>query len=276
MVRRITTPQKTHGGKHYLAPKIVALMPAHTHYVEPCAGGLSVLLAKPFDGISEVVGDIDKDITNFWKVLQGGQSFAALQRLCEATPFSEVEWLDAALEFNDWSEPDSNVSDNVVRAWRFFIFCRMSLAGRMDSFAPLSKTRTRRRMNEQASAWLNAIEGLPIVHNRLKRVVIVCDDVLNVIRREDSKSTLFYLDPPYLQETRAAKVVYHHEMAPEQHLELLKLIRVCGSKVMLSGYRSALYDEALLGWNRYDFSVPNQAASGKKKRTMTECLWTNF
>ena len=38
-------PLKTHGGKRYLAERLVALMPPHTHYVEPFAGGLSVLFA---------------------------------------------------------------------------------------------------------------------------------------------------------------------------------------------------------------------------------------
>jgi D12 class N6 adenine-specific DNA methyltransferase len=55
---RISPPLKWHGGKWYLAPKIVALMPAHVHYVEPFAGGLSVLLAKDPAGVSEVVNDI--------------------------------------------------------------------------------------------------------------------------------------------------------------------------------------------------------------------------
>ena len=29
---RVSPPLKWHGGKHYLAAKIVALMPEHTHY----------------------------------------------------------------------------------------------------------------------------------------------------------------------------------------------------------------------------------------------------
>ena len=62
-------PLKTHGGKHYLAQKIIALMPAHTHFVEPYAGGLAVLLAKDPEGVSEVVNDLDGNITNFWQVL---------------------------------------------------------------------------------------------------------------------------------------------------------------------------------------------------------------
>jgi hypothetical protein len=34
----------------------------------------------------------------------------------------------------------------------------------MDTFATLSRRHTRRGMNEQCSAWWNAVEGLPDVH----------------------------------------------------------------------------------------------------------------
>ena len=73
-------PLKTHGGKHYLAQKIISLMPPHTHFVEPFAGGLAVLLAKECEGISEVVNDLDGNFTNFWQVLQDEDSFARFQR----------------------------------------------------------------------------------------------------------------------------------------------------------------------------------------------------
>jgi len=58
-------------------------------------------------------------------------------------------------------------------------------------------------MNEQASAWLRAVDGLPDVHQRLQRVVILNDDAVIVIRQQDGPHTLYYLDPPYLHETRA-------------------------------------------------------------------------
>jgi DNA adenine methylase len=47
---RPTLPLKWHGGKYYFAPKIVALMPRHTHYVERFCGGCAVLLAPSRDG----------------------------------------------------------------------------------------------------------------------------------------------------------------------------------------------------------------------------------
>src|SRR6516165_8580433 len=92
---RPTPPLKTHGGKHYLASRIVALMPPHKHYAEPFAGGLSVLLAKDPEGVSEVVNDIDGRLTNFWRVLQGEETFARFRRQVEAIPLSRPEWDDA-------------------------------------------------------------------------------------------------------------------------------------------------------------------------------------
>lgn len=67
---RYTPPLKWHGGKHYLAKKIVVRMPPNTHYVEPFFGGGAVLLAKDLYEVSEVVNDIDGHLMNFWEVLR--------------------------------------------------------------------------------------------------------------------------------------------------------------------------------------------------------------
>lgn len=264
---RVAPPLKWHGGKYYLAPKIIALMPPHTHYVEPYAGGLAILLAKDPEGVSEVVNDLNGQLTNFWRVLQKDSSFKRFKRVLDAVPFSEVEWRDASRAESD---------DTVEKAINFFIHCRQSLAGRMDRFAPLSRTRTRRGMNEQASAWLNAVEGLSAVHARLKRVAILNRDALDVIREQDGPDTLFYLDPPYLGETRRSEEVYDFEMTADQHGELLHIIRQCKGRVLLSGYPSTLYDTRLQDWTRHTFEIPNQAAQSKQKRLMTEVVWCNY
>ena len=259
-------PLKWHGGKHYLAAKIIELMPGHTHYVEPYFGGGVVLLEKDPVGVSEVVNDLSRDLMNFWGVLQSVRAFACFKRLVEAVPFSQVEWEMA-------SKP---ASDKIDRAVRFFVRCRQSRAGKFDEFATLSRNRTRRGMNEQASAWLTAVEGLPQVHARLKRVVILNQPALDVIRKQDGPDTLFYLDPPYLHETRKSKDDYAYEMSEDDHLELLDFINSVDGKVIISGYRSALYDSELREWNRKEFDLPNNAAGGKSKRRMTECVWMNY
>jgi DNA adenine methylase len=266
---RASPPLKWHGGKWYLAPKIVSLMPPHTHYVEAYAGGLSVLLAKQPEGVSEVANDIDGRISNFWRTLQDDKLFARFKRKLEAVPFSEVEWRCASCQDNKKDGP-------AERAVRFFIHCRQSLAGRMNCFAALSRTRTRRGMNEQASAWLNAVDGLSAVHTRLKRVAVLNRDALDVIRQQDGADTLFYLDPPYLGETRTCDDVYAHELDRDQHAELLEAVSNCRGYVMLSGYSSELYERRLRNWSRHEFILPNQAAGGKRKRRMTEVVWCNF
>jgi DNA adenine methylase len=91
-----------------------------------------------------------------------------------------------------------------------------------------------------------------------------------------AEGTLFSLDPPYLHETRTARKVYAHEMSKADHVELLNLIRLVKGKVILSGYRNGLYDEALTGWRRVDVELPNNAASGDQKRRMTESIWLNY
>jgi DNA adenine methylase len=264
-------PLKWHGGKHYLARRIVELMPPHTHYVEPYAGGLAVLLAKEPDRVSEVVNDLDGDLTTFWRVLQAPNDFDRFRRVVEVVPFSEAEWREA--RHNLRAHPDA---DPVHRAVWFFVACRQSLAGRMDSFAPLSRNRTRRGMNEQTSAWLSAVEGLPAVHARLRRVVVLNRPALDVLRAEDGPGTLFYLDPPYLPATRAAPRVYGTEMTEADHRELLELVVCLQGRVMLSGYRSPLYDRYLADWNPHGFDLPNHAAGGRSKRRMRDVVWCNF
>jgi len=262
----VKTPIKWHGGKSYSADRLVALMPSHLHYVEPFAGGLSVLLAKDYEGVSEVVNDRDGRLTNFWNVLRDEKTFAKFRRMAEATPFSQAEWEKAA-------EPSG---DAVVSAFRFFVRVRQSLAGRQDRFAPPSRSRTRRGMNEQAAAWLTAVEGLPEVHARLKRVYVLNQDAVDVIRKEDGRDTLFYLDPPYHPSTRTAPEVYTHEMDDAAHRRLLDVVTACKGKVVLSGYDCPLYAARLAAWQRFDFEVPNHAAGGRSKRRMVETVWTNF
>ncbi len=277
---RIPQPLKWHGGKFYLAKQIVEMMPRHIHYCEPYAGGLAVLLAKS-SAHSEVVNDLNKDLINFWSVLQGLDTFAQFQRLCEATPFSQELWENTHAELQAHPDPieTSGPEDRVTRAWRFFIHCRQSLAGRMRSFTGITKTRLRRGMNNEVSAWLSAVEGLPEVHARLKRVLILNMPALDVIKSQDGPYTLFYCDCPYLHSTRSGKKDYNiHEMSNNDHKRLLSRLSTVKGKFLLSGYPSDLYDEAAAkhGWRLHTFNLPNNAASGTTKRRMTECIWTNY
>ena len=267
-------PLKWYGGKHYLAQRIVAMMPPHKHYVEPYAGGLSVLFAKPRIA-SEVVNDLHGELTNFWRVLQDVNKFERFRRQVEAVPFSEVEWDAAGLPPSREKDAESLA---VQRAVKFFIRYRQSRTGAGLDFNDLSKVRTRRGMNEQAASWITAVEGLPQVHRRLRGVVIFNKKALAVIREQDSPHTLFYLDPPYLGTSRVDDKVYDHEMSLQDHHDLLGLLPSLQGKWILSGYPSRVYDvwQNTHSFWRHDIKVKDNASGQKTKPERTECLWTNF
>lgn len=286
---KITKPIKVHGGKDDLATRIVALMPERClkpndpdpkdkgwlHYVEPYFGGGSVMLAMDPHGISEVAGDTNGKLMSFWAVLADLDQFLRFKRHVQATPFSNKTYNEAALNLTRRFE-DKPYWEKAVD---FFVASRQSLAGRMKGFASITRNRTRKGMNEQVAAWLGAIEGLDAVHERMKRVLITTDDALDVIRREDGERTLFYLDPPYLHETRATTKEYGlHEMGDAEHMALLALLATLTGRFLLSGYRSKLYDRWAKSnkWRRVDFDVPNNAAGGKTKRRMVESVWMNY
>jgi DNA adenine methylase len=81
---------------------------------------------------------------------------------------------------------------------------------------------------------------------------------------------LIYCDPPYLPETRRRKRIYRCEYSIAQHVELLRLLKNLPCNVILSGYRSKIYDETLLGWRSVEF--PGDSQVGPR----TEVAWLNF
>ena len=271
MSSRVPCPLKWHGGKFYLAADFHRLAPPHIHRTHTYAGGLGEFWNWPHDGVSEVVNDIDGALTNFWRVLQGEDTFNRFMRIVQAMPFSQVEWQDSLI-IDPTAEP-------VQRAVHFFVRVRQSMSGRKDCFAPISRNRVRRAMNEQASAWLSAVDGLPMVHHRLKRVVILNMPAIDAIQSQDGRTTLHYVDAPYVLDTRVTVGEYGlFEMTDDQHRELIRVLLSCEGKVMVSMYHHPIYDVLHLehGWQVHEFDLPNNASAADVKERKIECVWCNF
>lgn len=276
-----STPLRWHGGKSYLAAWIHSLAPpsciddpvnGYTHRNIAYAGGLGEFWNwQPVEGISETVNDLNYELTDFWKVLSCNDGFAEFSRLVAAVPFSEYEW--------KLSKDEAGfVPSRVATAVRFFIRYRQSRQGLGKDYATPT-TRTRRGMNENVSAWLSAVDGLPECHERLRRVEMRCMDAIDFIQAYDHPRALFYLDPPYLHETRNSTGEYGpNEMTRDQHHALLDVLGCIKGKFMLSGYPDFMYDEWAedCGWNRHEKQIDNKASSSKTKEKKTEVIWTNY
>jgi len=82
---------------------------------------------------------------------------------------------------------------------------------------------------------------------------------------------LIYCDPPYLPETRSRTAYYRHELTRADHHKLLEILKALPCMVMISGYDSPLYAEALKHWQRISYQTMTRGG-----RLATEWLWFNY
>jgi len=263
-------PIKWHGGKSYLSAWIIGNFPdrnSYTHYNEAFAGGLSVLFAHDPDGKSEAVNDLNSGLSDFWFILSTTPE--AMIRELWATPLSQEVWESATEMRAD--------DDRMKRATAFFVRYRQSRQGLGKDFATPT-TRVRRGMNENVSAWLTAVESLPEAHERLRRVEVRNMDGIKFIEKYDHESALFYLDPPYVHETRVTTKDYECEMSVADHLRLLEVCVKLKGKFLLSGYDSEMYRRVAdqNGFRKVEKEIDNKASSKDVKEKKTECLWMNY
>lgn len=259
-------PLRYHGGKWRAADKIIPLMPPHMTYVEPFGGGGSILLRKQRSR-HEVYNDLDGDIVNVFRVLQHKERAKQLIALLRLTPFSRDEF---KLACEETMCPIERARRTIIRSMMGF-----SSAGATKSstgFRSLDRIDGR---SNSAAQWNNLPDHLNIITERLGGVIIENESAIDLIKRLDNKDVLHYVDPPYLPSTRSSmktgSTYYRHEMAENDHLELIELLQAVDGKVLLSGYDSDLYNDTLSDWEKVSFQ--SRAASSKGTVTRSECVW---
>lgn len=262
--RKLRPAVKWHGGKTYLARRIIALFPEHDTYVEPFAGGLSVLLNKP-SGLEECASDLNRGLIRTYRAIQDYPS-AVIEGLRSVQ--YDAETFKAACY-----AVEHPTEDGVDWAVNFIIKNRFSRGGLGKDFA--WSDRLRGGQPGDVNAWKTIVDDLPLIAHRLKGVRLLNCPAASVVRDWDHPTTLIYCDPPYCHDTRTVSKVYDHEMDIEDHADFLKEISRSSSMVFLSGYRNRLYDTVLNYWKRYDFDMPNHSGQGKTKQRRVECVWTN-
>jgi DNA adenine methylase len=265
---QLRSPLKWHGGKSYIAGWINSLLPQHGAYVEPFAGGLSVLLNKRRCAV-EVAGDLDPDLIRFWTCLR--DEAADLAHHLKIVEYSRGEF-ERACDVTRSRDPDAT-NTTIEAAAAFLARNRMSRGGLGRSFAWSERLRGGRPGD--LNAWHTIQEILPTVASRLRHVEFYCADAFDLIAKYDDRDTLYYLDPPYLHATRTARGAYTHEMSDEAHRRLLDVIADVRGKVVLSGYGNPLYDHALRSWERHEFERPNDSGQTKVKTRRVEVVWLN-
>lgn len=270
MTAPLKPPLSYFGSKAKISERIVALLPPHLHYVEPFAGSLAVLLAKPPSPM-ETVNDLDQRIMGFWRVLRTRAE--ELERACALTPHSRAEYLAAY-------EPAPG-GDELEQARRTWVILTQGRGGQLRRTG-WRYYRDPRGSHSSMPQYLAAYTGrVGPAARRLYGVSLECRDALEMTgeygRHPDN---LIYADPPYLGSLRTLNKGrcrgpdYPHELrTPAEHGALLEALLACRAAVVLSGYASPLYDEALAGWHRHEIGA--HTGNGGASRARTEVLWSS-
>jgi DNA adenine methylase len=256
-----------HGGKWKLAPWIISHFPAHRIYVEPYAGGVSVLMCKP-RSYAEVYNDTWGIVVNVFRVLRDPEMSARLREQLILTPFARDEFLvcgDAEIV---------NITDPVEMARRTILrsFAGFGSAATNAHHSTGFRSNSNRSGTTPAHDWANYPDNIAAFTERLRGVVIENKNAVEVILQHDTPKTLFYVDPPYPHSTRKmarGNAAYECEMTDEQHRELAGVLHSVSGMVIISGYPCELYDKELYSdWTRIECRA---LADGASERT--EVLW---
>ncbi len=183
-VRSMNAPFAWPGGKRCLLKTLQSRIPVHTVYVEVFAGSAKLLFAKE-PSKAEVMNDLNGDVTNFFRVAK--HRAAELAELLEQEVVHPQRFRDLA---NDTS------ADELSRALRFAYRTWYSYGAKGEHFAAASLVESLRGQTRRPLDTIR--ELLTVTAERLRRVRIEQRDFADLIRRFDSPSTFFYLDPPYV------------------------------------------------------------------------------
>lgn len=245
------------GAKWRIADWIIGYMPKHKVYLEPFFGSGAIFFKKQ-PSYLETINDVDGNIVNLFRVCR--EHPEELARAINFTPFSREEYVNCY---------DLDVGDSVERARRTLVRFHQSF-GTSNSFKNSWRNVQTYGGPRCATMWNGLPEVILQCCERLKNAQIENIDAIELIGRYNSKDTLIYCDPPYLQSVRK-KNLYKHEYSEAQHISLINTLKRSNAMVILSGYDNELYNDMLPDWCT---AVKNTTAQMGLHRT--EKIWMNF
>jgi len=254
-----------HGSKWRIAPWIISHFPKHKIYVEPFGGSGSVLLRKEKSEI-EVYNDLDGEIVNLFQVVR--EHGKELSRQIYLTPYSRNEYIKS---YEPTDDPIEKARRTLIRSFQGWgSGCITNAVG-----GKIAKPengfcidwRVKKGGNRNHN-WLNVPDTILTVIDRLQGVVLEAINYKAIIKKNDTKNTLFYIDPPYLSEVRDKGCDYRHEFTKDDHVELASILNNVAGSVIVSGYASKLYEELYRGW-KSEKCVTHTAGNTKRE----EILW---
>ena len=220
------------GGKNNLSKWIISNFPKNYQeltYIEPF-GGAGWVLFKKEKSVVEVYNDVNADLVNLF--LQIRDNYKQFKRKALWTLNSRDMFKIAKAKFKH-----RKFEDDVDRAVQYAIIRVQSFSGSGNSWG-YSKTDKRAR-------WKSFVKRIIKIRKRLETVQIENLDFRQIIEKYDSKTSLFYIDPPYIGKEH----YYEASFTEKDHTELAKMLQQIKGKFVLSYYPHPLVDKYYKNFN---------------------------
>lgn len=247
-----------------MVQRLYDYFPNHHHFVDVFCGSMVVTLNKPISSI-DTANDINGEVINFFRILR--EKPEELLSKLYLTPVSRDEYNDS------WN---TDGCSDIERARRYYTRIRQSFYGlgaqRENKGWHLTKKNSRSHVSEVVSKWLNGIEKLLPVIDKLKHIQIENRDFRRLLPILDDKTTFFYCDPPYPRESRVSFHDYKFDFYDQDHRDLSDLLHSIKGKAMISGYECDLMNDLYPDWTMVRLGG-FCTISGKKGK---ECIWMNY
>ena len=263
----LKSPVNRMGGKYYLTGWLTEMIPSHVLYCEPFCGAGHLLFSKEFSPV-EILNDIDSHLIGFFELLKDDTKRSKLIQTLDNMLYSRRLWQKIRSRWKQGNLPQ----DEIERVSWWYYLNRTTFSGdqKRGGFAIPSTTG-----RNPVYSFRISIKDLDTIAERLRNVCIENLDYQECIRRYDSKDTLFYCDPPYLNtEDYYGKGCF----TLEDHYKLAELLHEIKGHAMVTHYQNSLYDDLYKGWHRYEYQSfkGSHKSEGESKPVTVECLYTNF
>jgi site-specific DNA-adenine methylase len=270
------------GGKSKVAPQVWAHLGDPEIYIEPFAGSLAVLFARPTPARTEIAVDLDGLIVNFFRTLQHDWR-SMEQYLSGAVSEIDVYAKHAALleqrdVLNDKLRADPEWHNTMLAAWWW-----EGISSWLGSGYGHRLARQRPHIDRSLKgAWATGMTDAKITAaaERLGNVILLAGDwkdpwrraVTPAIINRFDKSVGVFMDPPYV-DTARQKGLYAEDAPLNVQITAWALAQPSHVRTVIAGYADEYPELHADGWTLVEWRAPNGYAGKDNNRRKAEVLY---
>jgi len=202
---------------------ILLILPEHDIFVDVFGGAGHIIYNKECKNNKvNIYNDINSDMTNLF--LQFRDNTDEICKKLELTPYSRKlyeEYNTAYMNREIW-----NTKSNLEKSMIIYYLLKSSFNGIIGNSVNNTAFSTAKKT---ANSYYESIKK---IRNIYKNVVIENKDFRDVIKKYDSPTSVFYLDPPYF----GTEYLYTSIFTEKDHLDLFEVLKSIKGKFILSYY----------------------------------------